>query len=301
MVSSHPLKKIICVVGPTASGKSRLAMELAEQFSGEIINADSRQFYQELNIGTDKPNLADRTQIPHHLLDTTSILASWNVADFVNTAQATLVDITQRGKIPIVVGGTGLYIKALLYGLDPIPSVPENIRRLWQETLSLVGVSGLYAELRRLDPDAAARLQPNDTQRILRCLEVLSHTGKSLHSFWSQSTHPLFDHLKIALPSPRDSLYQRINERVTTMMKMGLRTEAENLFSRFPNNPILLKTIGYAEWARFDFADEEKILTEIQKNSRHFAKRQMTWFGQEKDVLWLENQQAKHAVSLFLK
>jgi tRNA dimethylallyltransferase len=279
------LSKILCIVGPTASGKSGLALHLSQVFNGEIVNADSRQFYRELNAGTAKPK--DQQGIPHHLIDCTSVLEPWSVGDFVKEAHAAMAAILSRGKLPILVGGTGLYLRSLLEGLAPVPEIETSVREALALDLRIQGLTVLYAELCQGDPSLALRLQVTDTQRILRALEVLRQTGKSLSSFWQETTAgPAYDVLKIGLGPDREELYAVIDARVWEMMGDGLAQEARGLWRDFSDNPVLPKTIGYAEWQKLGFDDQDAVVALIQQNTRRLAKRQMTWFRRDKEVVW---------------
>ena len=287
MVSSRGLKKILCLVGPTASGKSELALSLAKKLDGEIINADSRQFYKELNIGTAKLPKEEQGGIPHHLIDSTSLLAPWSVADFVKHASAILKEICERGRVPLIVGGTGMYLKALLFGLDPIPQVDSDLRRRLRTRAEQGGITSLHEELGKLDPESARRLSPKDPQRILRALEVILQTGKPIHEFWKRGK-PKFSYLKVGLCFERKKLYEKINARVLQMIENGLKQEAEKLWEIYPENPVLGKTISYQEWKKYGFENDKTVIAEIQKNSRQFAKRQLTWLRHEEEIFWFD-------------
>lgn len=285
MVSSRPLKLLV-ILGPTASGKSHLALALAKQFNGEIINADSRQFYQEMHIGTAKPTAAERASVPHHLVDCASLADPWDVVRFVEAAHVCVREIAARGRLPIVVGGTGLYLRSLQFGVDAIPKIPNHLREQLRAECEQHGLAVQYARLQKLDPVAAQRLSPQDTQRILRALEVMLHTGQPIHEFWQNENNATYQTLRLGLDWPRAQLYQRIDARVQSMLADGLKDEVQSLAKLFPENVILQKTIGYQEWLQFGCADEALVQSEIQKNTRHFAKRQMTWFRKETDIVW---------------
>jgi tRNA dimethylallyltransferase len=290
MVPQSPLTKLVCFVGPTASGKSRLALELAQSFNAEIVNADSRQFYRELHIGTAKPEPQELGLIPHHLVNSASLESPWDVGDFIRHARLAIDDIVKRGKRVFVVGGTGLYVRHLLFGLAEIPAIPETLRQDLQLRFKKEGLPSLYQELAKRDPGGAERLKAGDTQRILRALEVVMHTGKPLTDFWPENKAPLYESLQIAIHKERDALYRDIDARVVTMFERGLKKEAQTLFEAYPDNVILNKTIGYAEWAKLGFENDARVLEDIQKNSRHFAKRQLTWFRREMNVHWLQDE-----------
>lgn len=279
--------KIICIVGPTASGKSALAHHICAQFQGEIVNADSRQFYREMTVGTAKPTLTELTQIPHHLIDCATITDPWNVARFVTAAKVAIADIQHRQKIPVLVGGTGLYVKSILFGLDEIPAISQDIHDEVQQIKNNSGVAGLHARLQQLDGEGAERLNPNDSQRLERALSVVLQTGLPIHQFWQANQESEYDYVKIGLNLDRKILYDRINERVMLMLQQGLRDEALTLYQSHPDNIVLQKTIGYQEWGNLGFGDSQAVMALIQKNTRNFAKRQITWFGRESDVTWL--------------
>lgn len=288
MVSPRVVNRIFFIVGPTAVGKSDVALQLAQKWDAEIINADSRQFYRELEIGTAKPSRAERELVPHHLIDCASITSPWQVAIFCTEAERMIAEIQQRNRLVLVVGGTGLYVHSLLYGLDRMPVTDEKIRAEIQQRWRREGIEAIYEELKQRDPESAKRLNPADSTRILRALEVVLQTGRPLHSYWRETSKPRFDFTMIGLSRDRKDLYERINARVERMFAQGLRREVENLWARYPDNPVLKKTIGYQEWIRHGFASDDLVMAEIQKNSRHFAKRQMTWFRHEKDIQWME-------------
>lgn len=278
---------MLFVVGPTASGKSAFALELAHKLGGQIINADSRQFYRELHIGTAKPTTDELKRVKHHLVDCASIAQGWHVGDFCTAAREAIAVIQSQNKPVLVVGGTGLYIHSLLYGLDSIPPVPQDLRDAINQRHLKNGIAPLYQELCGLDPESQKRLKPNDTQRILRALEVVLHTGKPIHTFWLMGKKPLLDFVMVAADLDRETLYRRINERVVKMVSDGLKDEVQNLWSTHPENRVLKSTIGYQEWMETGFHDDAAVAL-IQKNSRQFAKRQITWFRHEKGVEWIK-------------
>lgn len=281
--------KIICIVGPTATGKSELAVKLALKFNGEIINADSRQFYKEMKIGTAKPDNEMLGRVRHHLINCTSINQPWTVADFVKEAKESIDQIGAEGKLPIVAGGTGMYIKSLLFGLDEIPQVKKEIIKELSDKLEKKGLLYLYHQLKSVDPEAAKRISENDRQRILRALGIYKQTGRQIHHFWKRNNQTSkYDYIKIAASVKREVLYDRINHRVKEMFKTGLKQEFLTLKEKHTNNEVLQKTIGYAEWYDKGDESEECVLEAIQKNTRHFAKRQLTWFKNETDVVWVD-------------
>jgi tRNA dimethylallyltransferase len=279
---------LICIVGPTASGKSNLALKLAQEIGGEIVNADSRQIYREMIIGTAKPSLDEQALVKHHLIDVTTLREPWSAGDFVRAADEAIADIHARDKIPVVVGGTGLYVRSLIEGLDIVPDIDPSVRKNLQARLADEGLTKLYSELAALDPEAHARLKPGDTQRILRALEVVLQTGQTLAEYWQKNpSAPRYEAVMIGMNLPRPVLHERINERVHAMMAGGLAREARNLWDQFPQNAVLSKTIGYAEWpvCTWNPFAAEKL---IALNTRQFAKRQMTWFGKNEEIVWVD-------------
>lgn len=290
--------RIICLVGPTAVGKTDVAIQLAQSLNGEIINCDSRQFYRELNIGTAKPETRHLAAVPHHLIDCTGLSEPWSVADFIAAADRVVQKIQALNRRVVLVGGTAMYLQKFLFGLDKIPPIDPAVREEIRGELNRRGLSWLYEQLKKVDPAGAKRLSPNDRQRIVRALEVFRQTGRAIHEFWRPAA-PRYDFLKIGLTWDRTKLYHRINDRVSAMVAKGLKDEACELWQRFPDNPVLQKTIGYAEWLQFGFKDDELVLSEIQKNSRRFAKRQLTWFRNDPDVNWWEPSESERLISFF--
>lgn len=279
---------ILVLSGPTASGKSRLAVELAKCIGGEIINADSRQFYREMVIGTAKPSHVEQSQVPHHLVDVASIQKPWSVADFVREAELALQAVRVRGKVPIICGGTGMYVRALVHGLDEIPTIPPEKMTQLMTRFKTEGLAVLYEELRQKDPDAAVEIGKTNTQRILRALAVLQHTGKSIRSYWTRTIQAKKnDALMLFLDVPREILNKRIDTRVDEMLQCGLVAEAQTLHANYPHNQILAKTIGYAEFLQHGFASLQTVSEAIKQNTRQFAKRQVTWWRGEKQALWI--------------
>jgi len=284
---SNEMKKVVCLIGPTAVGKTDLALSLSEKLNGEIVNADSRQFYKEMRIGTAKPDESVLSSVPHHLVDTASISDPWDVVRFIKEADEKISEVTERHKVPIVVGGTGMYVKCLLFGIDTIPRISQSIIDSLEEKLETKGTDELYNELLAVDAETAQLYSRNDKQRITRALGVFRQTGKSIRHYWSEEKkNPRYDYLKIGLNIEREELYDRINKRVVQMMDAGLEDEVRNLCQEDPENKMLHSTIGYREWMELGFDDPSKVLETIQKASRHFAKRQLTWFRKEDDINW---------------
>jgi len=284
--------RVLVITGPTASGKSALALELAKRLNGEIICADSLTVYRGFEIGSAKPTARQRHDIPHHLLDIRDPTESFSAADFRLEATDVINDLIRRGKRPILAGGTGLYLRALLRGLNKAPGEDGPLREKLRMRAEKEGAGQLLAELDQIDPDTARRLHPNNLIRIIRALEVYHATGLPLsqlhaeHAF-SSST---YNALQLCLELPRQELYLRINARVDTMIADGLVTEVEQLLrDGVPSDCKPLKAIGYKEVVAYlqGVYDHDEMVRLIKRNTRHFAKRQLTWFRGEPELQWV--------------
>ena len=278
---------IIVIGGPTASGKSGLAVAVAQKLSGEVVSADSMQIYRDMNVGTAKITETETQGIPHHLIDVVDAEKSFSVAQFAETAKNTILDIQKRGKVPVVCGGTGLYINSLLYDYQMSPYDPD-LRSSLQKELREKGIEELYQKLLSLDP-MAKRIDKRNEKRVIRALEVVLTEGKSiLDKSDKESTIP---HLMFALEVPRDILYDRINKRVDKMFEKGLIDEVNGLLSRgisFENQS--MQAIGYKECkAYFSGEIDLNTLKElIKQHTRNYAKRQITWFKRIPSCIWLK-------------
>ena len=286
--------KILVVSGPTASGKTALAVELAQAHNGEVVSADSMQIYRRMDIGTAKPTRAEMRGVPHHMLDVADPEEDFSVARYVELAAACVDGILARGKLPIVAGGTGLYIDSLLSGRTFARFDPDSpLRRELEEELARRGGAALLEELARVDPDTAARLHPNDGKRIVRALEVYRSTGSTLteHNAMTRSLPPRYDALTLPLAfQRREDMWARIDRRVDRMMADGLAEEVRALLdSGVPDRCTAMQAIGYKEMAaalRGD-GDTARAAEEIKLRSRQYAKRQLTWFRRNPDARWL--------------
>lgn len=283
-------QKIIAIVGATASGKTNIAVQVAKKIDGEIISADSRLVYKDFNIGTAKPSLEERQRIPHHMIDVESPLNTFSVGRYKKEAGKIIKEILSRGKVPIVAGGTGFYIKALLEGLN-IPDVDpdENFRQEMEDFVKTQGKEALYKKLRESDPITAEKLMPNDSFRIIRALEVQKTTGQRMSEIQTIS-EPEYDALYFGLNAEnREYLYDRINKRVLIMLEQGLINEVESLIKKYGRTVSLLKTLGYREVCEYldGIYTFEETIARIQQNTRKFAKRQLTWFRANKKIKWL--------------
>jgi tRNA dimethylallyltransferase len=273
---------IVTIEGTTASGKSRLAMELARRLNTEIISADSRQIYRFMDIGTAKPNAEEQATIPHHLIDIVYPNERYNAGDFAEDAEEIAEKLIAEEKLPLVVGGTGFYIKSLLQGLFKSPDVPESIRQKLQDDLVNKGLDSLYTYLESVDPEAALNIYAQDRQRILRALEVFEHTGKPISHHWKeQQLEPKFKAFRILLSDDRELIYQRINTRFDRMIEEGLLIEIEELLQRgYTPEDYGLTAVGYKEFMPYFYENKslEECIEQAKQNSRKYAKRQITWY-----------------------
>lgn len=280
------MKPALLIMGPTASGKSALALALAERIGGEIINADSMQVYRDFRILTARPSLEEEAQAPHHLYGHVDAAERYSTGRWLTDALAAIADIRARGQTPILVGGTGLYFKALTQGLAEMPSIDPELRGALQERAATEGAPALYAELAKLDPQTAARLEPNDTPRIIRALEVIETTGESITSFQANTKPALADHewRGLALTPDREALYAAINTRFDKMLEQGALDEVRAFAAR-NLDPTLPATKAHGAPALTAYLRGEISLaaaTEIgQRDTRRYAKRQFTWIANQ--------------------
>ncbi len=287
------MDKIICIAGPTASGKTALSIALAKELDGEVVSCDSMQVYRKMDIGTAKPTLAERDGIAHHMLDVAEPWEDFSVSRYCAMATPIVDDILARGKTAIIVGGTGLYMDALIRGNDFAP-YPSTGRREELEALAdQKGIDAVLCKLREVDPDAAARLHPSDRKRIIRAMEVYLETGETItaHNEKTKAIPDRYSPLWFALEDEnRQDLYDRIDRRVDRMLEMGLLTEIENLLQQgIPEKCTAMQAIGYKEFlgARKGDISVEEAAEEVKKSSRHYAKRQITWFRRNEKIHWL--------------
>jgi tRNA dimethylallyltransferase len=288
---SHP--PVLAIAGPTATGKSALALVLAEARDGEIVNADALQVYRGFDIGTAKPTPEERARMPHHLIDVQDPTERYSAGEFARRAREAIAEIHGRGKRALVVGGSGLYLRALLDGISPVPGGDRAVRRALRERVEAEGLPALYEELRRRDPPTAARLPPGDSQRILRALEVVEATGTRLSEWIARRPYGAerVAAVRLGLTLPRALLYDAIERRVARMIELGWVEEVSHLLARglSPAAPAF-QAIGYREIARH-LAGEwslERALEETIRATRRYAKRQLTWFRKEPDMIWLD-------------
>jgi len=285
--------KLVIVQGPTASGKSELAVRLAEQFSGEIINADSMQVYRSMNIGTAKPSADQRQRVPHHLLDIVDPDQTFSAADFCREAETIISDIARRGKNIIVCGGTGLYIRALTKGLMDSPAGDADLRSELQDLAIREGSGALHRRLAEVDPVSAKRIHPNDQFRIIRALEVYQLTGRPISELRGEHQFGTlrYDYRKIGLSMDRESLYRNVDNRVDLMIGQGFLEEVKALLAAgYSSNLKPMRSLGYRQLCNYlegdiPFAD---VIQLIKRDTRRYAKRQLTWFNQDPEIKWIE-------------
>jgi tRNA dimethylallyltransferase len=286
---SHGAKKLIVITGPTASGKTALAIGLATKLNTEIISADSRQFYKEMSIGTAKPSPVELSQARHYFIDSHTITEPFSVGDFERQGLAVIKNVFETHDTAIMVGGSGLYISAICEGFDDLPKASPDIRKKLNLAFQENGISYLQEKLKSADPVYYRQVDLNNPQRLIRALEVFENTGQPFSGYRKSVPTPRpFKCLKIGIDLPRDLLYSRINHRVDEMVKQGLVEEAKVLLPFRHNNA--LNTVGYTElFNYFDGkTDLETAIALIKQNTRRFAKRQMTWFRKDKEICWID-------------
>ncbi len=282
---------LVVIAGPTGSGKSHLALRLAERFAGEIVSCDSVAVYRGMDTGTAKPTAEDRALVPHHLIDVVSPDEPFTAGDFCRLAREALGGIRARGRLPIVAGGTGLYLRALLEGLSPSPPRDPEIRERLCERAGRRGPGSLHRVLRRLDPAAAGLIHPNDLPKLIRAVEVALVSQKPISAQWRQGRDPLRGYriLRLGLAPARAALYGRINARAAAMFDRGLLEETQGLIERYGQKARPLTSLGYAQAAEV-FAGtlpREQAVAAAQQGHRHYSKRQGTWFRREPGMEWL--------------
>ena len=285
------MENLVIITGPTGIGKTELSLDLAKKYRGEIISSDSMQIYKKLNIGTAKIDL-DKTSIPHHMIDIIDPSDNFTVADFKNEAKKIITDINNRGGLPFLVGGTGLYINSLVYNLDFTETEPDyEYRDELREILEEEGGEFLYEKLQDQDRDMAEKIHKNNGQRIIRALEILKSGNKKGDNFRQENKD--YNLIYIGLNMDRAKLYEKINQRVDKMIDLGLVDEVKNLLDEgLDKNSQSLKAIGYKEVIAYldDEMNFDEMVDLIKKNSRHYAKRQLTWFRRDDRIKWFDRE-----------
>lgn len=282
-------KTLIVIVGPTAIGKTALAVQLAQFYHTEIISADSRQFFREMNIGTAKPSTDELAAAKHHFINSHSVSTLFSTGDFETAALALIDELFKQHDVLIMVGGSGLYIDAVCKGLDELPEIDLQIREQLNQLFAQEGIEAIREQLKAVDPEYFEKVDTSNPQRMIRGVEMFLSTGKKLSSFLTANKKKRpFSIVKIGLNTDREVLYERINQRVDLMMEAGLLDEVKSLLPYRHYNA--LNTVGYSEL--FDYLDGktdlETAIARIKQNTRRFAKRQLTWFRKDADTTWFE-------------
>ncbi len=284
--------KVIVICGPTASGKTALSIELAKKINGEIISSDSMQIYKDMDIGTAKPTKEEMQGIKHYLLDFVEPSRRYSVADFKKDAEKAIEDILEKGKVPIVVGGTGLYVDSLIYGIEYQDiKFDEQYRKELENRAEQEGLESLYNEAKQIDPQAMEKISANDQKRILRVLEIYKATGKNKteQEIESRKNGIKYDYKVFAINMDREKLYERINKRVDIMIEQGLIQEVQDLLKKYEEFPTAMQGLGYKEVVEYlqGNISKEEMIDKVKMETRRYAKRQITWFKKNKQTIWI--------------
>ncbi|MEM9051039.1 MAG: tRNA (adenosine(37)-N6)-dimethylallyltransferase MiaA [Bacteroidota bacterium] len=296
MTTTRSSSQVIVVCGPTAAGKTTVGVQLAKAFNGEVISADSRQFYKEMSVGTARPTEKEVDDVPHHFVGSHSVASPLTAGEFERQAELVIEEILERGKIPLVVGGSGLFIKALVEGLDDLPA-SEELRQELIEQFEEQGIESLHDRLAKSDLDARSQIDFKNPVRVMRAIELVELSQKPLAEIRATRTHKeRFDPIWIGINSPREELYDRIDQRVDQMLEEGLEKEVKSLQSI--QNSDALKTVGYQEFFSYFNGeyDREEAIRLIKRNSRRYAKRQLTWFTKIEGISWFEAKEVEQIV-----
>ena len=291
---------VIVICGPTASGKTKLGIDLANAIDGEVISSDSMQIYKDMDIGTAKPTPEERAAAVHHLVDFVSPDVRYSVADFKRDATNAIKDILSRGKTPIIVGGTGLYVNSLIYNIE-FKEIETDLE--YRKSLEEKDLKELYKMAMKIDEEACKKISENDRKRICRILEIYHSTGKTKTQMEAESRKELeYNYEVFALDMDREVLYDRINRRVDLMIETGLIDEVKNLLQKYDNFPTAMQGLGYKEVKEYldGKLSKEEMIDKIKQESRRYAKRQLTWFRAYKNATWL-NAQKKNNVDIILE
>ncbi len=284
--------KVVVICGPTASGKTALSIELAKKINGEIISSDSMQIYEDMDIGTAKPSKEEMQGIKHYMLNIVKPNQRYSVADFKKDAESAIEEILAKGKIPIVVGGTGLYVDSLIYGIEYQDiKLDEKYRQYLEKSAETEGLEKLYEEAKIIDPQAMEKISPNDKKRIIRVLEIYKATGKNKteQEIESRKNGVKYNYIVFALDIEREKLYEKINKRVDIMIEQGLIQEVEKLLHKYDDFPTAMQGLGYKEVVEYleNKITKEEMIEKIKMETRRYAKRQITWFKKNKQTIWI--------------
>lgn len=286
-------EKVIVICGPTASGKTKLSIEIAKKLNGEIVSADSMQIYQDMTIGTAKPTKEEMQGIKHYLIDCVSPSVRYSVAEYKKDAIKAIDEIIGKGKTPIVVGGTGLYVNSLIYGIDyPEIEIDLEYRNKLEEIAEKEGLESLYERAKKIDPEAARSISSNDKKRICRILEIYHTTGKTKteQELESRKNGPKYNYLVFGIQMDREKLYHRINKRVDIMIEEGLIEEVKQVLAKYKEFPTAMQGLGYKEVVEYlnGITTKEEMIEKIKMETRRYAKRQLTWFRKYEDMTWID-------------
>ena len=284
--------KVVVICGPTASGKTALSIELAKRINGEIISSDSMQIYKDMDIGTAKPTKEEMQGIKHYLVDFVEPNKRYSVADFKKDAEKAIEEILKNGKVPIIVGGTGLYVDSLIYGIEYQDiKFDEQYRKELENRVEQEGLESLYNEAQKIDPQAMEKISLNDQKRILRVLEIYKATGKNKteQEAESRKNGVKYDYKVFAINMDREKLYERINKRVDIMIEQGLIQEVQDLLKKYDEFPTAMQGLGYKEVVEYlqGNISKEEMIEKIKMETRRYAKRQITWFKKNKQTIWI--------------
>ena len=297
--------KLLCLLGPTAVGKTEIAIQLAQRLDAEIISVDSRQIYRQMDIGTAKPTPEEQQAARHHLIDCADISRPFSVADYQSLADTAIADIQDRGKRVLLVGGAGLYFRVIVDGLFEGPGADPSLRKRLEEEAAQFGVDALHKRLQTCDPESAERIHPNNVVRVIRALEVYELTGSPMSEL-QQQWHPnkqRYPFIAIGLTMPRVLLYRRIEQRVDMMLANGLIAEVESLLaSGYARNSVALQSFGYRELIAYldGGCTYLEAISQLKQNTRRFAKRQLTWFRKDTRIKWLDRESTPDIVENIL-
>ena len=299
--------KVIVICGPTASGKTALSIELAKKVNGEIISCDSMQIYKDMNIGTAKPTIEEMQGIKHYLLDFVSPNERYSVADYKKDAKKAIKEILSKGKVPIIVGGTGLYLDSLIYEIEyQNIEFDENYRKKLEQEVEEKGLEELYDKAKKIDPVAIEKISKNDKKRILRILEIYHATGKNKteQEIESRKNEVEYDYKVYAISWDREELYARINKRVDLMIEQGLIDEVKNILQKYEQFPTAMQGLGYKEVVDYlkGNCTKQEMIEKIKMETRRYAKRQMTWFRKNKQTIWIQgNNSIQNNINIILE
>ena len=299
--------KVIVICGPTASGKTALSIELAKQINGEIVSCDSMQIYKDMDIGTAKPTVEEMQGIKHYLIGYVSPEERYSVADYKTDAKKAIKEIIEKGKMPIIVGGTGLYLDSLIYEIEYQDiKLDEEYRKKLEEEVEEKGLEVLYEKAKQIDEKAIEKISPNDKKRILRILEIYHATGKTKteQEIESRKKEVEYDYKVYALDWDRQKLYDRINKRVDMMIEQGLIEEVKQILEKYDTFPTAMQGLGYKEVVDYlkEKLTKEEMIEKIKMETRRYAKRQLTWFRKNKQTIWLNAENTiQNNINIILK